>query len=60
MQPQIDLLYKVMVERFDSVDNKFEKIETKVDDLCNFKWKIIGFSTCAVSVISFLGWIIKG
>lgn len=58
MQPQIDLLYSVMVERFNKIDVKVDKIETKVDDLSNFKWKVIGFSSCAAGIVSVIGWAI--
>jgi len=59
MQPQVDLLYKVMVERFDGIDSKVDKLESKVDDLCNFKWKVIGFSSCVVGIISMISYFIK-
>ena len=59
MQPQIDLLYKVMVDRFDGIDAKIEKMDVKLDDFATFKAKIIGYSSCVVAVISLIGWVLK-
>jgi len=39
-------------------DERFDKIESKIDKLGNFKWKIIGFSICTVFLFSLIGMLL--
>jgi hypothetical protein len=41
------------------INSRFDRLENKVDNLCNFQWKLIGFSSAVVSVISIIGWALS-
>jgi len=37
---------------------RFDRLEDKVDNLCNFQWKLIGFSSAVVAIVSIVAWFI--
>lgn len=44
---------KDLVEYFiQSTDKRFDKIERKIDDLSNFKWKLIGGASAISTIIT--------
>jgi len=41
------------------INARFDRLEKKVDTLENFKWKVIGFSSCTLFFGTILGWMIQ-
>lgn len=45
-----DHTFELMMKKFDDIDEKFKNVDSKLDTLLEFKWKIVG-STILASLI---------
>lgn len=45
-----DHTFELMMKKFDDIDEKFRGVDSKLDTLLEFKWKIVG-STILASLI---------
>jgi hypothetical protein len=46
-----DLALKLLVTRLDQLDERIDGLSIKVDELVNWRWKLVGMAT----VIGFIG-----